>query len=354
MSRTRELPVPPHYAPEHSRRFSYAPDQAALLAQAVAWRDQHGIRPAGADQATVRLLLIDVQKDFCFPEGSLYVGGRSGTGALDDNDRIARLIYRNLEQITDITCTLDTHLPFQIFFPSFWLDRDDAPPASNREVRLADIREGHLRPNPAIAWWLCDGDEGWLRRQVERYCAELEQAGRYTLYLWPPHCLLGSDGHALSGVVHEARLFHAYVRGAQSWIETKGDHALSENYSVLAPEVLLRHDGRVLAERNTRLVEVLLDCDALLVAGQAASHCVKSSVEDLLDEIRARDASLARKVYLLRDCMSSVVVPDPAQPGQPLYDFTPQAEAALARFAEAGMHVVDSTVPRSEWLDFPG
>jgi nicotinamidase-related amidase len=246
---------------------------------------------------------------------------------------------------------LDTHLPFQIFFPSFWLDRDDVPPTANRELRLADIRGGQLRPNPAIAWWLCDGDEQWLRRQVEFYCAELEKAGKYTLYLWPPHCLLGSDGHVLSGVVHEARLFHAYVRGARSWIETKGDHALSESYSVLAPEVLMRHDGRALGERNTRLVEDLLACDALFVAGQAASHCVRSSLEDLLDEIRARDPSLARKVYLLTDCMSSVAIPDPSQPGRFLHDFTPQAETALAHCAEAGMHLVDSAVPCSEWLD---
>ena len=27
-------------------------------------------------------MLIDVQKDFCFPEGTLYVAGRSGTGAI--------------------------------------------------------------------------------------------------------------------------------------------------------------------------------------------------------------------------------------------------------------------------------
>ena len=108
-----------------------------------------------------------------------------------------------------------------------------------------------MRPNPAVASWLCNGNYPWLLKQVRFYCAELEKAGKYRLYLWPPHCLLGSDGHALVGVLHEARMFHSFARGAQSWVEVKGGNPLTENYSVLRPEVLMRHDGQPLAQRNT-------------------------------------------------------------------------------------------------------
>jgi nicotinamidase-related amidase len=156
------------------------------------------------------------------------------------------------------------------------------------------------------------------------------------------------------GAIEEARLFHAFARQAPAPVEIKGSNSLTENYSVLAPEVLLRHDGGALAERNEVLVETLLASDALIIAGQAASHCVKSTVEDLLDEINRRDPALAGKVYLLADCMSSVAVADPARPGEYLFDFTPDAESALARFAEAGMHVVRSTDPVAGWPGFPG
>ncbi len=61
--------------------------------------------PPRRTQHNVHLLLIDVQKDFCFPEGSLYVAGRSGRGAIDDSRRIAEFVYRNLGAITDITTT---------------------------------------------------------------------------------------------------------------------------------------------------------------------------------------------------------------------------------------------------------
>jgi len=346
-TRPTTLPLPPHYHAADAGRWAYRPDEAQLATTAVDWRAQHGLRPAAADERRVHLLLIDVQKDFCFPEGSLYVAGQSGTGAIDDSRRIAEFIYRNLGAISDLTTTLDTHFAFQIFSPSFWLGQDDRPLTAHRVVTAEQLAKGEVRPNPAVAKWLCGGNYAWLTKQVRFYCEELERAGKYQLYLWPPHCLLGSDGHALAGVIHAARLFHAFARGAQSWVEVKGGNPLTENYSVLRPEVLARFDGAPLAQRNTSFVKTLLSADAVVIAGQAASHCVKSTIDDLLSEIVATDPTLARKVYLLTDCMSAVTVPDGR--GGFAVDFTADAQAALQRFADAGMHLVSSTTPLASW-----
>jgi len=87
----------------------------------------------------------------------------------------------------------------------------------------------------------------------------------------------------------------------------------------------------------------LLQNDAVIIGGQAASHCVKSSIDDLLSEIQAQDPKLAEKVYILRDCTSSVVVPG-------LVDFTDQSEKAFDEYAAAGMNIVSSTDPMSSWL----
>jgi nicotinamidase-related amidase len=350
MSYRGELPIPDFYRPKRAADWHYVPDQQALLDRAVEWRERYRLNPAAEDRPKVHLLLVDVQKDFCFPEGTLYVGGRSGRGAIEDSDRIARFIYRNLATISEITCTLDTHFPYQIFSPAFWLDPQGKPPAAHREVTVADVRSGALRPNPAMAEWLTGGDYDWLLRQVEYYCERLEEQGKYTLYLWPPHCLLGSAGHALVGVIHEARLFHSYARLSRGAIEVKGDLPLTEYYSVIGPEVLTRFDGLPMAEKNIDFIRILSQSDAVLIAGQAASHCVRSTIEDLLQHLEEYSA---RKVYILRDCMSAVAVRDPNDPDRFLFDFTPQAEAALRRFEEAGMHVVESSRPLSEWPDFP-
>ncbi|MEZ4297747.1 MAG: nicotinamidase [Polyangiaceae bacterium] len=344
----RELPLPSFYDPKNADRFAYAPDEQAVFTAAAEHRRAHGIRPSGSDGKEVHLLLIDVQKDFCFPQGSLFVGGRSGRGAMDDSRRIAEMVYRNLGGISQITTTMDTHFAYQIFFPSFWVDREGEPLGAHREISAEEVDSGEVRPNPTVAKWLCGGNYGWLVQQARHYTRELTKAGKYKLYLWPPHCLLGGAGHALSGVVHEARLFHAFARGAQSHVEVKGGHPLTENYSILQPEVLTRHDGRPLAQRNTGFLRTLLGADAVLIAGQAASHCVKSSIDDLLSEVVATDPKLARKIYVLTDCMSAVAVPDGK--GGLAADFTPLAEAALQRFADAGMNLVMSTDPMESWL----
>jgi nicotinamidase-related amidase len=346
--KSNSLPLPAFYDPKNAERWGHAPNQEALFAGAADWRKAHGVKPAGADKDSVHLCLIDVQKDFCFPQGSLYVAGRSGRGAVDDSRRIAEFVYRNMGAITAITTTMDTHFAYQIFFPAFWVDRDGEPLTAHREITTKQIDAGEVRPNPAVAKWLCGGNYPWLLKQVRHYCDELERAGKYRLYLWPPHCLLGSDGHALAGVVHEARLFHSFVRGAQSWVEVKGGNPLTENYSVMQPEVLARHDGQPLAQRNTLFLKTLLSADAVIIAGQAASHCVKSSIDDILTEIVATDRDLARKIYLLTDCMSAVTVPDGK--GGFVADFTAEAEGALARFEAAGMKLVKSTDPIASWL----
>jgi len=343
----KPLPLPTFFDGARAADYAYRPDAAMLASLATEWRAQHAIKPSAADETRVHLLLIDVQKDFCFPEGTLYVAGRSGTGAIDDSRRIAEFVYRNVNALTEVTTTMDTHLAYQIFFPSFWLDKDDKPLTAHRTVTAEQIAGGEARPHPAMAKWLCNGNYTWLCKQVLHYARELEKAGKYSLYLWPPHCLLGSDGHALAGVIHEARLFHSFARTAQSSVEVKGGNPLTENYSVLRPEVLSRFDGGPLAQRNTQFLSTLLAADAVIIAGQAASHCVKSTIDDLLGEIAAQDPALAKKVYLLTDCMSAVTVPDGK--GGFVADFTPQAEAGLQKFKDAGMNLVRSTDPLASW-----
>ncbi len=343
--------LPSFYDPANAAKWGYDPNLRVLAQQAQDFRTSGKIKASGLDGKRVALLLIDVQRDFCFPQGTLYVGGRSGTGAIDDSRRIAEFVYREMGALTSVIPTMDTHFPFQIFTPSFWVDQDgnELLPHDMIDGNLDILRGGQptglkARTNPAMASWLSGGNYGWLLKQAEHYVSELAKGGKYLLYVWPEHCVLGSMGHSLVGVVQEARMFHAYVRGSQNEVEVKGGNPLTENYSVLGPEVVSRWDGKgAIGQKNARFVKTLLDYDAVVIAGQASSHCVKSTIDDLLGEIQAKDPELAKKVYVLRDCTSAVVVPG-------VIDFTPQAEAALDRYAAAGMNIVESTSPMLSWL----
>lgn len=338
-----KLPNPLHYDPKNAK-WDYDPDVLQLANHADSWAKQHDIKKAATDKANIHLLLIDMQKDFCFPEGNLFAAGRSGNGATEDTCKIAEFIYANLQVLTNITATLDTHIQYQIFFPWFWVDQNNEILKPHTIVSADEVRTGKYKPNPAVAKFLSDGNYGWLQKQCQFYCEELESNGKYQLYLWPPHALLGSVGHTLAGLIHEARLFHGFTRGQQQWVRTKGGNPLTENYSVFSAEVLKRFDGGSLAQRDTDVIKLLNEVDMLVLAGEAGSHCVKSSIDDLLAEILVQDPKLAQKVYILEDCMSAVVIPNVA-------DFTSDMERALNNYKNAGMHVVKSTDPIESWPD---
>lgn len=329
-----QFPLPDFFAADRVGDIWRVPYQERAIA-AREWAKQHGIPPAATDSFRTCLVAIDVQNTFCIPGFELFVGGRSGRGAVEDNQRLCEFIYRNLAYITAIVPTMDTHTATQIFHPLFWVDSAGEHPAPMTMISLADVHQGVWRVNPAIALSL-----GWSETALQtfalHYVERLHQDGKYPLTIWPYHSMLGGIGHALVSAVEEACFFHGIARQTQAQFELKGSNPLTENYSVLRPEVLDGPDGRAIAQKNASLIQTLLNFDAVIIAGQAKSHCVAWTIDDLLTEIQAQDPTLARKVYLLEDCTSPVVVPD-------VVDFTDAAEAAFERFAAAGMHRIQST-----------
>jgi nicotinamidase-related amidase len=331
---TTQLPIPTFFDRAKVSEIWRVPYQQRAD-QAKAWAKQHSIPPSAKDRTRVCLMIIDAQNTFCIPGGELFVGGRSGMGAVEDNVRLCEFIYRNLHLITEIAPTMDTHTAMQIFHPIFWVNDAGENPAPMTMISLDDVQSGLWKVNPAIAHSLAGGNYMALQTYALHYVKRLSDDGKYPLTIWPYHSMLGGIGHALASAVEEACFFQAIARHSQTNFEIKGGNPLTENYSVLRPEVLDAPDGRPIAQKNTRFIQKLLDFDAVLIAGQAKSHCVAWTIDDLLTEIQAQDPALAKKVYLLEDCTSPVVVPG-------VVDFTDQADAAFQRFAAAGMNLMAS------------
>ena len=337
-----ELPLPPHFDAARVGEVWRVPYEERAR-EAEAWAHEHSVTPAADDQLRVCLVAVDVQNTFCVPGFELFVAGRSGTGAVNDNRRLCEFVYRNLAAITRIVPTLDTHSPLQIFHAVFLVDGEGRHPDPYTLVSAGDVERGTWRANPAVALAL-GLDPDYLQQHLLHYTQALEAGGKYNLTIWPYHAMLGGIGHAIVSAVEEAIFFHSIARRVQPDFQIKGSMPLTEHYSLLGPEVTQDHEGRSLGARNEPLIEQLLEYDAVLIAGQAKSHCVAWTIDHLLSGIAARDRSLAEKVYLLEDCSSPVVVPGAV-------DYTDEADAAFERFAAAGMHVVRSTEPLSGWLE---
>lgn len=342
---TKQLLIPPHFNAAKVGEVWRVPYQERAV-EAREWAKTYNIQPAREDKTRICLLLIDVQNTFCIPGFELFVGGKLGTGAVEDNVRLCEFIYRNLGVISAIAPTMDTHTAMQIFHPIFWINEaGEHPVPAATSITPEDILQGRWKVNPAVADSL-NSDSSKLESHAMHYVKQLSDSGKYPLTVWPYHSMLGGIGHALVSAVEEALFFHCIARNSQTRFEIKGNNPLTENYSILRPEVLDDMNGNVIAQKNTNLIQDLLKFDAVIIAGQAKSHCVAWTVADLLTEIQAQDASLAKKIYLLEDCTSSVVVPG-------VVDYTEQADETFQRFAAAGMHLVQSTQPLENWEDFP-
>lgn len=331
---TSDTPIPDFFDAQNVGAVWRIPYEERAV-QARDWARQHRLQPASADSTRTWLMLIDVQNTFCIPDFELYVGGRSGRGAVEDNVRLCEFIYRKLGTITRITATLDTHLTMQVFHAIFFVDKAGNHPAPYTDVHVSELQDGKWTFNPALADQFDIAPE-YGQQMMIRYAEQLQKSGKYALTIWPYHAMLGGIGHALVSSVAEALFFHSVARLAQTEIVTKGDTPFTENYSVIGPEVLAGPMDESLGRRDQRFIERLQQCDRLIITGQAKSHCVAWTVSDLLEDIALLDLELAKKVYLLEDCTSPVVVPG-------VVDHTDAADAAYERFAKAGMHIVKST-----------
>jgi nicotinamidase-related amidase len=333
------VPVPAHFDPARVGEVWRVPYEERA-AEAPAWADRHGVSPASDDSLRICLLAVDVQNTFCVPDFELFVAGRSGTGAVDDNRRLCEFVYRNLGTITQIFPSLDTHDAMQVFHAIWLVDEHGDHPPPYTLVSAEEVASGRWKVNEAVADAL-GIDVEYAKRHLAHYTRRLAEGGKYDLTIWPYHAMLGGIGHALVSAVEEAIFFHGIARHSRPEFQVKGDHPLTEHYSMLGPEVTEGPDGDRLEGKNTELIERLLTFDAVVVAGQAKSHCMAWTIDDLLEDDDVRER-LAERTYLLEDCTSPVVVPG-------VVDYTDEADAAFERYAAAGMHVVRSTGPIDAW-----
>jgi len=267
----------------------------------------------------IHLLTIDPQKDFCDdPKGK-----NPGTGALfvpgaeQDMDNLSVMINTYGNRIDDIHCTLDSHHPLHIAHPIFWKNAAGQHPNPFTVITYEDVLNGvWMATNPAMQQWALT------------YTKSLKDNGRYALCIWPPHCLIGTNGAAVTDCVNTALRNWAekYFAIVNYW--TKGSNIKTEHYSVVKADVIDPNDD-INTGINTKLIEALLTADKILIAGEALSHCVANTVTDIADAFG--DDSYVKKLVLLEDCTSAI-------PG-----FEAQVNKFLTDMKARGMEVAKST-----------
>lgn len=228
------------------------------------------------------LLIIDAQFDFCNPSGALFV-----PGADEDIARIVTLLENESSGIDDVIVTLDTHQVLDISHPGFWKDRNGNPPPPFTPITLKEVKNGAWRP----IW-----EEEWVLAYLEK----LEKENAFTHFIWPEHCVLGTAGHALEPALADALARRARKTGRNHLTVIKGLNPFTEHFGIFEAQVPMGGDPDT--QLNTQLLAQLDEYDRILVCGEARSHCVATSIRQVIRHA----PGLIPDMVLLTDCMSDV------------------------------------------------
>ena len=259
----------------------------------------------------LELLIIDPQNDFSdTPGAALPVPGASA-----DAERLAGLLDRLDGRIDEIHVTLDTHQLVDIAHPVFWRNGEGQPPAPFTQITVADVEKEVWRPF----------DPRFQQRALD-YVRALRDNGRYTLTIWPPHCLIGTWGHNVIPVVAGALRRWEEAGFKRVDYVTKGHNPWTEHYSAVQADVPDPTDPTT--QLNVGLIKTLENADVVALSGQALSHCVANTVRDITDHFGEESV---RKLVLLEDTSSPV-------PG-----FEKVAYEFLTDMKRRGMRIVQST-----------
>lgn len=259
----------------------------------------------------IRLLVIDPQNDFTdIPGAALPVAGADA-----DMRRLAAWVDRMQGCIDDFVVTLDSHASVGIERTTFWVDARGEAVAPFTQITAAEVRAGsYAARDPARL------------AEATRYLDALESSSARTLVVWPVHCVLGTWGHNIHEALAASIARWEYGRSRTCEKVLKGLNPMTEQYSAFRAEVPREDDART-RNNGALMARLAAGEEVLVVAGEALSHCVAASGEDMLAQF---DAARLRNTVFLTDCMS------------PVGGFEPAGQAFLAQLRDRGVRTMTS------------
>lgn len=227
------------------------------------------------------LIAIDLQKDFMDLSGSSL----PVTGAVKDTERLCEFIRK--AGLSAIFTSLDSHHTLDISHRAWWKQSNGSFVDPFTLILADDIKNGKYvaRIDP--------------KRSLE-YVEALERNGEFNHFIWPDHCLIGSEGHMLLPEYMET--LRDFEMKNLAWINfiKKGENPFTEHFGIFRANVPMSEDSNT--QEDQGMFKTLNDFDTIYLAGQARSHCVANSLRQLLQI----SPNLANKVVIIEDCMSDV------------------------------------------------
>lgn len=263
----------------------------------------------------VEVVIIDPQEDFCTPNGTrpgVKTGALLVPGAYDDMLRLADWIRQGIRKINRIRVTLDKHHRQDIAHKHFWRNSKGEKPLALSEAIAAglpptiitseDQRKGVWTPwIPSLMHRI----PGRKTLGTLAYTEALEAQGKFPLIIWDDHCIIETPGAAIVPELQAALDEWCIDRGATLDPLIKGSNIWTEHYGAFGAEVPDPEDPT--SGINIDLIRAIEgDADLIVWAGEAATHCVMTSMGQAFANFGADGI---KKSVLLTDAMSCIPHP---------------------------------------------
>lgn len=228
------------------------------------------------------LLIVDAQRDFI----DLEKGALAVNGAVDDIKRIIKFIYENIESLSAIYTTMDTHSYDSIFHPFLWKTPSGEYVKPFTEITLEKIENKEVIP---------------VYKDIQtEYVRKLHEQGSQNLIIWTYHCIYPTDGWLIEKQLSNILAFFEIAKKTSIKKIIKGTDKLTEMYGAIKPEVITNKN-----QYNDGWVKDIKNYDKIYICGEAKDYCVYETIKQFC-EIYKLEKNITEKIYMMNNCSSPI------------------------------------------------
>jgi nicotinamidase/pyrazinamidase len=231
------------------------------------------------------LFCVDIQNDFVLPGAPLQVNG-----AVQSAKNLEKFLIKNIFNIDEIVCTLDSHQRLHIAHPDFWIDKNGNNPKPFTVISLDDINKGIWKSSIKS-----------LEAHAVKYVEYIEKNKSKKLTIWPLHCLIGTTGNAIVENIINAVYDWEGKRKAKAIFHVKGSVIGTEHYGALIAEMVLpQYEETALCGS---IIKLFKEYDRIFIAGQAKDYCVMETLRQIVDVL---GEDYLKNFIILNDAMDCI------------------------------------------------